>query len=170
MYYRIWQRCRALATIFLILHCISLVFGSGNINQEQQGSNLDDSSYDQGLTKTTCPPWKYHKYHNSSCVCGPGINNVVNCRDDQSTVYLLSCHCMSHSDNSNDVVMGACPFLCKNYFYIKIDADTILSDLCDRDIRQNRQGQMCGQCKDNHSLSPYSYQLKCAHCSWLTFL
>ena len=34
---------------------------------------------------------------------------------------------------------------------------------------------MCGQCKDNHSPSPYSYQLKCAHCShykynWLKYL
>ena len=45
------------------------------------------------------------------------------------------------------------------------EADTNLSDLCDHDICQNRQGQMCGQCKDNHSPSPYSYQLKCAYCS-----
>ena len=167
---------RALATILLISHCIiSLVVGSDNINQEQQGSNLDNCSHNRGLTKTTCPPWKFHKYNNSSCVCGPGINNIVDCRDNQSTIYLLSCHCMSYSDNSNDVVMGGCPFLCTNYFYTKIDADTNLSDLCDHDIHQNRQGQMCGQCKHNHSPSPYSYQLKCAHCSnykynWLKYM
>jgi hypothetical protein len=82
---------------------------------------------------------------------------------------------MSYSDNGDGVVMGACPFLCMNYFYIDIDADTNLSTLCDRHIRQNRQGQMCGQCKDNHSPSPYSYELKCAHCShykynWLKYL
>ena len=34
---------------------------------------------------------------------------------------------------------------------------------------------MCGHCKENHSPSPYSYQLKCAHCShykysWLKYL
>ena len=124
---------------------------------------------------STCPPWKYHKYHNLSCVCGPGIHNVVDCKDNKSTVSLLTCHCMSYSDNGDGVVMGACPFLCTNSYYTKIYADTNLSNLCDRDIHQNRQGQMCGQCKDNHSPSPYSYQLQCAHCShykynWLKYL
>ena len=124
----------------------------------------------------TCPPWKYHKYNNSSCVCGYGIDDVVVCRDNQSIISLLSCHCMSYSDKYYDgVVVGACPFLCTNYLYIEIDSGTNLSTLCDGDIRQNRQGQMCGKCKDNHSPSPYSYQLKCAHCShykynWLKYL
>ena len=82
---------------------------------------------------------------------------------------------MSYSDNGNGVVLGACPFLCGNYVYMDIDSDTNLSTLCDGDIRQNRQGQMCGKCKDNHSPSPYSYRLKCADCShykynWLKYL
>ena len=38
-----------------------------------------------------------------------------------------------------------------------------------------RIGQLCGRCKDNHSPSPYSYELKCANCShykynWLKYL
>ena len=70
-----------------------------------------------------------------------------------------------NSDNGDGVVVGVCPFLCGNYFYMDIDSGTNLSTLCDGDIRQNRQGQMCGKCKDNHSPSPYSYQLKCANCS-----
>ena len=123
----------------------------------------------------TCPLWKYHKYHNSSCECGSEIHNVVGCSDNQSTISLLSCYCMSYNDNGDGVVVGACPFLCGNYFYMDIDSDTNLSTLCDGDIRQNRQGQMCGKCKDNHSPSPYSYLLKCADCShykynWLRYL
>ena len=84
---------------------------------------------------------------------------------------------MSNSDNGDGVVVGACPFLSGNYFYMDINSDSNLSILCDRDIyiRQNRQGQMCGKCKDNHSPSPYSYRLKCANCShykynWLKYL
>ena len=103
---------------------------------------------------------------------------MVGCRDNQSIISLLTCHCMSYSDNGDGIIlMGACPFLCTNFFYSEIDGDTNLSTLCDRDIHQNRQGQMCGHCiyKDNHSPSPYSYQLKCAHCShykynWLKYL
>ena len=113
----------------------------------------------------TCPLWKYHKYHNSSCKCGSRINNVVYCKDNQLTVSIVPCYCMSYSDSGDDVVVGACPFLCGNYFYTNINADTNLSTLCNRHIHQNRQGQLCGRCKDNHSPSPYSCQLKCAHCS-----
>ena len=108
-------------------------------------------------------------------MCGSGIHNVVICRDNQSTVSIVSCYCMSYSDNGDGVVVGACPFLCGNYFHMNIDSVNNLNTLCDRDILQNRQGQMCGKCKDNHSPSPYSYQLKCANCShskynWLKYL
>ena len=78
----------------------------------------------------TCPLWQYHKYHNSSCVCGSRINNVIYCKDNQLTVSIAQCYCMSYSDNG--VVVGACPFLCGNYWYMDIDADTNLTTLCDR--------------------------------------
>ena len=173
-----WQCSRA-ATLALIYHLAGGKY-----------SNLSTSEYlQQKITSTsnnlklksnhkwaTCPLWKYHKYHNSSCDCGSGIDNVV-CRDNQSTISIVSCYCMSYNDNGDGVhvVVGACPLLCTNYFYSDIDVDTNLSTLCDRDIRQNRQGQMCGKCKDNHSPSPYSYRLKCANCShykynWLKYL
>ena len=59
--------------------------------------------------------------------------------------------------------------------YTKINNDTNLNRICDHDIDQNRQGQLCGQCTDNHSPSPYSYQLNCADCSnykdnWIKYL
>jgi hypothetical protein len=169
-------RCDNMAVLRIAVYALALIYHIAGAKR----SNLSTSKYQNqlvaGLHKwPTCPLWKYHKYHNSSCECGSGIDNIiVGCKDNQS-IFLLSCHCMSYSDNGDGVVMGACPFLCMNYFYIDIDADTNLSTLCDRHIRQNRQGQMCGQCKDNHSPSPYSYELKCAHCShykynWLKYL
>ena len=138
-------------------------------------STSNDREFKTNHTRPTCPLWQYHKYHNSSCECGSGLHNVVVCRDNQSINSLLSCYCMSYSDDGDSVVVGACPFLCGNYFYMDIYSNNNLNTLCNRDIRQNRQGQMCGQCKDNHSPSPYSYQLKCAHCSyykynWLKYL
>ena len=134
-------------------------------------------SHDHGLDmpKSSCPPWRYRRYE-SECVCGSSIPQyIIHCRQNYSTIKLITCHCMSYSDNGDGVVVGACPFLCTSFFYTKIYADTNLSTLCDRDIRQNRQGQMCGKCKDNHSPSPYSYELKCADCShykynWLKYL
>ena len=142
-------------------------------------STSNDLEYKSNHKWPTCPPWMYHKYHNSSCVCGSAIHDIVDCEvSNQSTIILLMfCHCMSYSDSGDGdtVVIGACPYLCTNNFHTIIYDYTNLTTLCDRDIHQNRQGQMCGQCQDNHSPSPYSYELKCAHCShykynWLKYL
>ena len=166
-----------------ILSLTVLIFLAGarchESTSEDLVTSINSTSNDRGFkTKhnwPTCPLWRYHKYHNSSCECGSGIHNAVGCRDHQSAISLQSCYCISYNDNGDGVVVGACPFLCANYFYSDIDVDTNLSTLCDRDIRQNRQGQMCGKCKDNHSPSPYSYELKCANCShykynWIKYL
>ena len=168
---------RALFSILLFSH---LVLGSEVLDYlEQQVSHLNSNiSHDYGLDKppkSPCPPWKYRKDNNSSCVCGRGLYDTVQCSENSSTVLLLTCYCMSYSENGDGLMMGACPFLCTNQFYTRIFADTNLSDLCNSHILQNRQGQLCGQCKDNHSPSPYSYQLKCADCShykynWLKYL
>ena len=94
--------------------------------QEQQVA-----SNDRGLKSiskwSTCPPWKYHKYHNSSCECGSGMQDVVHCKENQSTISLVPCYCMSYNKNGDGVVMGACPFLCGNYWYMDIDADANLT-------------------------------------------
>ena len=107
-------------------------------------ASINSTSNDRGIKMKhnwpTCPLWKYHKYHNSSCECGSGIHNVVICRDNQSTVSIVSCNCISNSDDGDGVVVGACPFLCGNYFHMNIDSVNNLITLCDRDIRQNRQG------------------------------
>ena len=166
-----------LRVLFSALHFLHLVFGFEML--EQQMPHLSNSnSHDCGLNKqlkSPCPPWKYHKDYNSSCVCGRGINDVIQCWEDSSTVLLLTCHCMSYSEDGDGLVMGACPYLCTNQFYTRIDAKTNFSNICNSDIPQNRQGQLCGQCTDNHSPSPYSYQLKCVDCShykynWLKYL
>ena len=172
-----------IAVALVLIHHLAVARRSTSIYQKQlhEVASLKSTSNDldlelkSGHNYPTCPLWKYHKYGNSSCVCGSGIDNVVYCKDNQSTISIVSCYCMSYSDNGDGVVLGACPFLCTNHFYMNIDSGTNLSTLCDGDIRQNRQGQMCGKCKDNHSPSPYSYQLKCANCShykynWLKYL
>ena len=47
-----------------------------------------------------------------------------------------------------------CPYLCTDAFYTTSFDQTNTSDLCNRDIQQNRQGQMCGKCLDNLHLLP----------------
>ena len=117
-------------------------------------------------SNSSCTPWKYDKYHNSSCSCGVGLEGVVRCSDTQSSVFLVFCHCMSYSDRNNSMlVVGSCMYLCSDHYETRVSEHTDLNDLCNLYVRQNRRGQMCGSCHDYHSPSPYSYLQRCAPCS-----
>ena len=93
------------------------------------------------------------------------MHDVVLCNEDDDSVSLLTCHCMSYSDHSDMMLVGDCPYLCTNDFYTHISENTDISDLCNQDIQQNREGQMCGKCLDNFAPSPYSYSFECSDCS-----
>ena len=133
-----------IAVALVLIHHLAVARRSTSIYQKQLhvvaslNSINDDSGIKSSHKYPTCPLWKYHKYHNSSCICGSGIDNVVYCKDNQSIISIVPCYCMSYSNNGDGVVVGACPFLCGNYFHMDINSDTNLSTLCDRDIRQIR--------------------------------
>ena len=125
--------------------------------------------------KPSCPPWQYYKFLNSSCECGDSIHDIVLCNEDDDSVSLLTCHCMSYSDHSDMILVGDCPYLCTDDFYTHISEYTNITDLCNRDIQLNREGQMCGKCLDNFAPSPYSFNFECSNCSdykhnWIKYI
>ena len=139
-------------------------------------SNVDvDHRAIREILNNSCPPWKYRD-SNSTCVCGDSLGDIVLCEDDRSTVKILTCHCMSYSDQSDDVILvGNCPYLCTDSFYSFVQNEADVRDMCNNDIQQYREGQMCGKCIANYSLSPYSYTFECAECynyknNWLKYI
>ena len=151
-----------------ISSCLAFRFGTP---QELVLQNLDVFE----SANKSCPPWKFDKYHNSSCECGDSLHNLVRCMNDESVVSLMSCHCMSYSDHDGTLLVGASLYLCTNNFYTEISDHTNLNHLCNSVMQQDREGQMCGRCIDNYSPSPYSYRLKCAQCfdyryNWIRYL
>ena len=126
--------------------------------------------------KPSCPPWQYRKFLNSSCECGDSIHDVVLCNEDDDSVSLLTCHCMSYSDHSDMMLVGDCPYLCTDDFCTHILFEDInITDLCNRNVQLNREGQMYGKCLDNFAPSPYSYSFECSDCSsyeynWIKYI
>ena len=150
-----------LCTGFKAVHLLKLPQGKLVPNDTNPTSEPQTANFDHELG---CSPWRYDMFHNSSCVCGDSIRGVVICKEDH--VSLLTCHCMSYSDrHDNMTLVGNYPYLCTNDFYTKIFETTNISDLCNRDIQQNRKGQMCGRYLDNYAPSPFSYSFECSNCS-----
>ena len=80
---------------------------------------------------------------------------------------------MSFSNHKDTILVSNCPYHCTCKFYTTISNQTDIRNLCNNEIQQNWQGQMCGKCAKNFAPSPYSYTFDCAYCSkynWVKYL
>ena len=167
------SKIRIILCVNFCLGSIALKLPQGKWQTLNTNSNVESKNF--VLKQPSCPPWKYHKFLNSSCECGDSIHDIVQCNENDNSVSLLTCHCMSYSDHSDMTLVGNCPYLCTNDFYTYIFQYTNITDLCNRDIQQNRKGQMCGKCLDNFAPSPYSFNFECSNCSdykhnWIKYI
>ena len=117
----------------------------------------------------SCPTWLYRS-DQGQCVCGSGLLNVILCNNISQEVSIQDTFCLtSYGNGSNDAVAGCCLYaFCqpKSVFDLYDDVDKNISSQDKRLCGYlNRQGRLCGQCKKEHFVSAYSYDLKCYRCS-----
>ena len=116
----------------------------------------------------SCPPW--FEPFNGTCKCGESIEGVVKCNETLQESAILDCHCMTYSESTGTVV-GACFYNC---ITVKSTLKDVVYRLMPNTVKElneamcghfNRSGQLCGECKANHTLLVYSYDLHCTMCS-----
>ena len=104
---------------------------------------------------------------NGTCRCGDDVHGIVRCNDSTKEVFIRSCYCMTYNESTGPVV-GAC-----FYNYLRPTQTHTLYELVPSDITElnnymcgqlNREGQLCGRCKENYSVPVYSYDLNCVQC------
>ena len=119
-----------------------------------------------------CPTWLYPS-GDGECLCGRTLGNVIVCNSKTQEVGVLDTYCLtSNGGGSNTSVVGRClavvnhgdPLLSPLVVY-----NTVLGILSEQEKQTcgylNRQGRLCGECKLNHSMSAYSYDIKCHQCT-----
>lgn len=93
--------------------------------------------------------------------------------ENQVSVFLATCYCMSFELESNRSVVGSCLHGCYEEFYHPVPRNEAnLSTMCNH---MKRTGLMCGQCEDRYGHPVYSYSLECVECSaysynWLKYI
>ena len=120
-----------------------------------------------------CPTWFFPDPSlNGTCRCGDNVHGTVRCNDSTKEAFIGSCHCMTYNKSTGPVV-GAC-----FYNLLRPTRTHTLYDLVPSNITElnnymcdhlNREGQLCGKCKENYGIPVYSYDLKCVHCSTSPF-
>ena len=122
----------------------------------------------------SCPTW-LHPSGDGECVCDP-FETVVLCKNgckNETHVSLLDYYCLtSNGDRSNTSVVGTC-LAAVNHEERQLNQiglyHKVLGNLSEQEENTcgylNRQGRLCGECKPNHFVPAYSYDIKCHPCT-----
>ena len=125
-----------------------------------------------------CPTWFFpDPSSNGTCRCGDEIHGAVRCNNSRKEAAILSCYCMTYNESTGPVV-GICFYNCvhnvlKDALYHLLPSD--VTDLINMCGYFNRDGQLCGRCKENYSIPVYSYDLNCVQCpnssfNWVKYI
>lgn len=113
-----------------------------------------------------CPPWFILSNSSSSksCVCGNRLKEVVKCEAQKS--YLAVGYCMTYDSISGDTVVGKCPYntfhnIVDLYLPLPVNVSDLNNLVCGP---FNREGQLCGDCKDGYGPAVLSYAMHCGNC------
>ena len=110
----------------------------------------------------------------TTCECGSTLDFVVSCEDQY--VKLLRCYCMTFSKyNDSQLIVGPSFYGCFAAGYApkyKIPTNPFqLDDYCKE---YNREGQLCGKCREGFAPPVYSYNMSCVSCTnagnWVKYM
>ena len=119
------------------------------------------------------------------CKCGNGLSGLVLC-GRAFQVHLHLCYCLTvYAKDSKVTVVGPCMHKCQysrpynidHWHYNSIPGNVSVTELsnymCSITIAHsskmqslNRDGQLCGKCKEGFAPPAYSYDLRCVNCSF----
>ena len=125
----------------------------------------------------SCPTWFKRSFQDRHCECGSSIGSVITCNHETREVCVLDSYCLTSNghedeDRCDSNVVGRCLVIVNHG--IKINGTDglylkVYPDISEQDRQTcgylNRQGRLCGECKEHHYVSAYSYDMKCHNCT-----
>ena len=115
--------------------------------------------------KNVCPPWSIPDSRSTTgCSCFHAEREEINCISN-STLLQFG-YCMTYNSSNELSEIGKCPYIAH---YITADIYIQLPDNVSK-VNEfmcgplNREGTLCGRCKDGYGIAFYSYTLKCTKC------
>lgn len=122
------------------------------------------------LQPSLCPPWFVPEQRlNGSyiCNCAESLREAVRCNEVKQKSYLVVGYCMTFDNSTGSVYIGTCPY---NFFIVDVKGLWITLPQNVSELNEylcgalNREGTLCGHCKEGYGLSVYSKDLRCSSC------
>ena len=151
---------------------IPLLTRSQSEREEDICDNCTSESY-------LCPPW-YKPTKGGSCKFGAQVGEAVDGIASTMQTKLQYLHCMTSSNVSNtgNETLGSCLLSLPRFlgvhkaFILPCNISDLNDFMC---ASTNREGQLCGRCREGFAPPVYSYSLRCVNCTdyslnWLKYL
>ena len=126
-----------------------------------------------------CPTWFVCNSSNV-CQCGNEHDQAVVCDNRYFSSAVLVCNCVTYDKESRSTYLGSCFYNCDNhrvfsgvYEVLPETSETLINKSICTDF--NREGLLCGDCKEGYSPLILSYNLGCVKCpdgqkNWWKFI
>ena len=121
----------------------------------------------------SCPPW-YWPTGNGTCHFGNDLGGIVKSNPHSMQTVLENFYCMTTDPAANRTVVGECVYsnALDGFFPLPCNISELNNFMC---AGLNREGQLCGKCREGFAPPAYSYSLKCVNCTeyslnWLRYL
>ena len=123
----------------------------------------------------SCPTWFNRYSKDGPCDCGKRVGSVVTCNNETGEVGVLGSYCLTSNENEDGCdsnVVGRCLAMVNNGSKLSGTGrlySKVYPNISEQDRQTcgylNRQGRLCGECKEHHYVSAYSYDMKCHNCT-----
>ena len=177
--------CCSVAILYIVL---PVVQGQANCSSflhiplltRSQGEREEDRCDNCTSESYLCPPW-YKPTKGGSCKFGAQVRDAVAGIASTMQTTLLPLYCMTSSNVSmtGNEALGscllsisvACTFV-ENAVILPCNISDLNDFMC---ASTNREGQLCGRCREGFAPPVYSYSLRCVNCTdyslnWLKYL
>ena len=123
----------------------------------------------------SCPTWFNRYSQDGPCECGSNIGSVITCNNETGEVGVLKSYCLTSNEDENGCdsnVVGRCLLIVNHGEKLSGTDDLYIKvypNISEQDHQTcgylNRQGRLCGECKEHHYVSAYSFDVKCHNCT-----
>ena len=129
----------------------------------------------ENITDEDCPPWYFYNHSTSACECR-NSGRLVHCDPSLDYVLVINGYCMTYGNsNARTILVSTCQYnffnftgvsYLSNYHWLPLNSSELNDAMCGH---FNREGQLCGQCKEGYYSPAYSYDLQCRNCTYTNY-
>ena len=157
--------------VLILFQCCILRIGLSQLpKQQRETCSVNNTCLKTASNDDSAPcPVMFQCNNSSKCECINTLDWIVLCNEDLQVAAAIDCHCITYDSKTSTIMAGSCLAQCgiirqkrnqdnNAYYDLPRNINELNSSECGH---WNRDGLLCGQCKEDYYPQAYSYNLTC---------